>query len=442
MDEDARGVPITAPNATALSHFNATIEAYLGFRNDIGERLKETLAAAPRFPMALCMRGYFILLLAARGLVPRAEAALVAAEDAARDLGATPRERTHFAALRAWCAGDLTTALQHWEAILAEHPRDVLALKLVHFWQFYLGESRALCESVARALPGWAPDTPGYGYVLGLHAFGLEESGDYAAAERTGRQAIALNPSDIWAAHAVAHVMEMQDRARDGVAWIDGLAAQFGPCNNFRFHLWWHRCLFHLELGQHDEVLARYDREVRAESTNDYLDICNAASLLWRLEDAGVAVGDRWAELARQAEARLDDHMLIFADAHYTMAVAAAGSAGADARMLESLRAYATGGRETEAKITAEVGTAVCDAIVAHRRGEFARVVDLLMPVRAAIRRLGGSHAQRDLFQKLLISAALADGRRAVARDLLAERRTKRPANRWAAGIQAQLGDG
>src|SRR5271169_1236065 len=137
MDQDARGLPITVLNAEALGHYDATIEAYLGFRNDVGDRLKQTLAADPQFALALCTRGYFILLLGVRGLVGRAEAALAGAEASARQCGATAREHGHVAALRAWCAGDIATALEHWDTILVDHPRDVLALKLTHFWHFY-----------------------------------------------------------------------------------------------------------------------------------------------------------------------------------------------------------------------------------------------------------------------------------------------------------------
>ncbi len=430
MLHDARGLELTAASAEAAVRYDATIDGYLGFRSDVGDRLKETLAADPQFPLALCTRGYFMLLFAARGLVERAQQSLNAAKEAAETRGATPRERRHLSALEAWCSGDVTCALGHWEAILAAHPRDVLALKLANFWHFYLGDAAALRDSVARVLPAWDETVPGYGYVLGLQAFGQEEARDYAAAERTGRRAIALNPGDIWAAHAVAHVMEMQDRASDGVAWIDGLAAQYGACNNFRFHLWWHRCLFLLELEEYDRVLALYDREVAVEKP-EYLDICNAAALLWRLEDLGVTVGDRWAALAAHAGKRTQDHMLVFTDAHYALALAAGDKSEAADRFLASARSYASSRAETEAEIMAEVGADLCEAAVALRRGALGRAIELLQSARPRLHRIGGSHAQRDLFEKMLISAAVAAGRRDLARDLLAERLRQRPANRW-----------
>jgi tetratricopeptide (TPR) repeat protein len=426
--EDLRGLSMTAASAAAVAGFDDVMAGYLGFRADVGDRLKAALALDPECPLLLCARGYFTLLLSARRLIGRAREALAAAEAAVAAHGTTPREKTHLAALGAWTDGDIDAALRGWLAILAEYPRDVLALKLAQFWQFYLGDAAAMQRTAADVLPAWA-GIPGHGYVLGLQAFGLEECGDYAAAERAGQRAVEINPADVWAIHAVAHVLEMRDEPDDGIAWIDGLTPHFDGCNNFRFHLWWHRCLFHLELGELDTVLRLYDRDVRAESTSDYLDICNAASLLWRLEEAGVDVGDRWGELARQSAARIGDHMLAFADAHFMMALAAADADGAE-RMLASLRAYATTG-ETEARVVAELGLAVCEAVLALRQGRYSRVIEHLLPLHGALARLGGSQAQRDLFEKMLIAACLADGRTDTARGLLAERLRRRPGNRW-----------
>src|SRR3546814_7188662 len=103
--------------------------------------------------------------------------------------------------------------------------------------------------SVTRPLYAWDAGVPGYGYVRGLQAFALEETGNYSAAEVAGRDAISRNAGDVWAAHAVAHVMEMQDRPQEGVAWVAGLEHAWGACNNFAYHIHWHRCLFLLDPG-------------------------------------------------------------------------------------------------------------------------------------------------------------------------------------------------
>ena len=344
--------------------------------------------------------------------------------------GATPRERRHASALRLWGQRDLSGAATILTEILAEEPRDLLALKLVQYLLFYAGDWRAMRDAVETALGAWDASSPGYGYALGCHAFGLEECGDYAAAERTGRRAIELCPDDIWAGHAVAHVCEMEDRIEDGIRWLDEASGGWENANNFAFHVAWHRCLFLLELGRHDDVLALYDRAVRPESSDELLDITNAVSLLWRLEQLGIDVGRRWDELAKRSANRGEDHMLIFGDAHYAMALAAAGEEGF-AHWRDTSATYAAK-EETQSTIMRDVGLALAEAALAHRRGDYARATELLLPQREGFRRIGGSHAQRDLFAKLLIDSAAKAGRSEIARELLCERLAARPDNRWA----------
>jgi tetratricopeptide (TPR) repeat protein len=428
---DARGLPLTAATSEAVANLDATVTAYCGLRNDTGDCLKRALAADPNLVMGHILRGYFMMLFGKRALAARAENALAAAEAATRTAGTTERERSHLAALSAWIRGEQRKALAGWGAILLDHPRDIVALKLAQYVSFYLGDSKEMRASIDRVLYAWDADVPGYGFVLGCHAFGAEESGDYGEAELIGRRAIDLNSADVWAAHAVAHVMEMQGRVREGIAWIDSLDGEWGDINNFVFHVRWHRCLFYLELERYEKVLELYDREVRAESTDEYLDVTNAVALLWRLEQAGVEVGARWAELAVHAAIHIDDHMLVFADVHYLMALAAKGDVDAVQRWLESSRCYARSSDEDEAPLMGEVGLTLAEAVLAHRLGNWGRVVDVLLPARQAIRRIGGSHAQRDLFEQMLIDAALKDGRLKLVRALLSERLQQRPHNAW-----------
>ena len=438
MHHDPRGLAVTASDAASAAHLEAALLGYCGFRADTGDRLKAALAD-PGLVMAPVLRGYFMLLLVKREVVPRAAQAADAAEAAMREAGATPRERAHLDALRAWARRDQRAAIAQMREILAEEPRDLLALKLAQYLLFYAGESREMHDTVAAALARWDEAAPGYGYALGCHAFGLEECGDYAAAEAAGRRAVALYPDDIWAGHAVAHVCEMQDRSGDGLAWLDEASAGWRDANNFAYHVAWHRCLFLLDLGRYDEVLARYDREVRAESTDEYLDITNAVSLLWRLEQAGVEVGGRWDELAARSAARIDDHMLVFGDAHYAAALGAAGSGDDIARWRRSSDVFTRAG-ETQSGVMAEIGLALGEAALAHRRGDHGRTVDLLFPLRGVIRAVGGSHAQRDFFAQLLIDAAVRAKRLDTARALLGERLASRPNNRWGQTMAARAG--
>jgi tetratricopeptide (TPR) repeat protein len=424
---------VTAASQQVADLLDNAVVAYLGARADTRDQVRAVLARDPLCAMAHCLDGYLSMLASKEESRQDARRALARASDAASRVRATPRESLHIAALDAWSQGDLHAAVRHWDALLADHPRDVVAVRVSQFVLSYLGESARMRDTVMKVLPSWDSSIPGYGFMLGCHAYALEECGEYALAEEMGQRAVELNPTDIWAAHAVAHVREMEGRLQDGVAWITSLADQWRDCGNFAFHLRWHEGLYYLELDEHARVLELYDRQVRPRSTDEYLDLANAVSLLWRLEQAEVDVGQRWEELAARARAHTDDHALVFVDLHYLMALAAARDDASVARFLDSCERFARSGAGTEARVMAEVGLPLARAVVAHRRGRtgYGDVVDALLPVRHRVREIGASHAQRDLFEQLLIDAAWRARRLDVAESLLAERMARRPRNIW-----------
>jgi tetratricopeptide (TPR) repeat protein len=420
MRANAVGLLFTAASDAAVAAFDRAVDEYLAFGRDTGRHLKEALTADAEMVMAHVLRGSFFNLMALPALLTRAKQALIAAQSKCD--AATTRERMHVAALSAWCEGRLDDALQSWEAILLEHPRDVLALKLANHLHFYLGDSAGMRDSVARVLHAWDPSVSGYGYVLGLHAFGLEETGDYHGAEEQGRKAVEINPRDAWGVHAVAHVMDSQDRYREGIEWIRSLEPCWNASNNFRYHLWWHRALMHLARGENEEALALYDERMWDPASDEYLDLCNDTALLARLELTGVDVGERWQALADKVEKQVDTRILAFIDVHYVLALAAAGRHARARQVLEALAQYARGGSCTTAQVTAEVGHALCDAMVAWRKENFARAVACLAPACSRLQRIGGSHTQRDLITQIFVAAAIGAGRFDLARGILAER--------------------
>ncbi len=146
-----------------------------------------------------------------------------------RSRTANDRERAHAAAGRAWLEGDFHRAVALYGDILLDHPRDLLALQTAHVGDFLLGQSQMLRDRVAQVLPHWNADVPGYGYVLGMYAFGLEEMNLYDRAEETGRRALQLDPRDPWSVHAVTHVMEMRGRTSDGIRWLNGRRDDWAP---------------------------------------------------------------------------------------------------------------------------------------------------------------------------------------------------------------------
>ncbi len=420
MFQDERGVAFTTSSEQAAAAFNAGVDSFLGHTLALGGSIKEALAADPGFLMAHVVKGYVMMLFGTVGTLPSGRRSLAAAEAAAGE--ATERERLHVAALRAWSVGDMGACNRAFEQVLAGHPQDLLALKLLQFNYFWQGDSANVRDAVGRVLPHWSEATPGFGYVSGMHAFGLEECGAYAEAERAGRRAVEIFPRDHWAAHAVAHVLEMQGRQREGVDWLDGLRGHWDGINNFGIHLWWHRVLFHLELEQYGRALALYDEEVRKERTDFHTDLQNAISLLWRLELRGVDVGPRWEELADFAEQRIEDPAVPFSDLHYVMALMAAGRAGPARKLVAQRRAHAASATDSNGPVMAEVSVPLCEALIAFREGHCGEAAEKMQGLRGEIIRTGGSHAQRDVFAQTMIAAALRGERHALAGEWLAER--------------------
>lgn len=437
MRLDAHGLAVSSDSEAAVRAFDHVITGYLKYRADLADRLAALMVADPEWALAHCLKGYLTMLAYRQAMVPAAAESAAAARRLASN--ATARERAHIDALDAWCEGEIDRAVAIWETIAAEHPHDVLAFRLAHFNNFWLGRPREMAASAERALPHWSEALPGYGSVLGCLCFALEECCEYTAAEPAGRRAIELDPGDMWAAHAVAHVMEMQGRRGEGIAWLTGLAPNWEGGNNLQHHLWWHCALYYLERGDTSTVLELYDHRFRnldsplVKAQPDlYIDVQNAASMLFRLQRLGVDVGDRWEELADKAETRIGDCASAFTLPHWMMALAATGRSEAAARMLEATRAYGNG-RGTVAALVRECAIPIAEAVWAHGQGRYAEAVEAMRPALGGMYRLGGSHAQQDVLEQLFLDAALRAGLAGEVRMALERVAGRRalPPERW-----------
>ncbi len=437
---DTRGLPVTTTSVSAIAQLDKTITEYLALGRHTGVHLKATFAEDPEMALAHIVKGYFFQLFYKPALTQRAAACLASADASMKDRGATDREILHRKALAAWIKGNIEQATHAWETILSKFPLDVLALRLSHFTHFYDGNAAEMRASLERVLPAWTPDIPGYGYVLGCHAFGLEETEDYQAAEKVGRKAVALNPQDPWAIHAVAHVMEMQGRHHDGITWLGQLEENWKGANAFAGHIAWHRTLYLLEIGQFSKVLDLYDQEIRNDpASDDYLDIANAASLLWRLQSDGVDVGGRWKDLADVAATRINDQSLVFADLHYLLTFLGAERQNLIAKMLDVMEAESLNIHTTHGRVMHQVGLPLGKAVAALSAKNWTEVIALLQSQEKSTRLIGGSNAQRDLFARLLLHAALAARDVPLAKALLRQRLEKNPQSGWAWRRQADL---
>jgi hypothetical protein len=442
---DHRGLPISTTSQPALDAAEKALWRMVSFYGDPLADIDAAAQADSGWILPPLMRGAFLLSVTEPAWVGDARSAVARAEPlAARS---TERERAHLAALRACAEGRWQRAGALWDAILVEHPRDLLALANAHLFDFYRGDALNLRQRVARVLPEWPRDDALQPYVLGMHAFGLEECNFHPQAETAGRAALDADARGPWAIHAVAHVMEMQGRHDEGTSWLDGRRDQWSIDNGFSVHLWWHSALFCLERLDHAGALALYDAHLGDEAAQSiHLLRLDAVALLWRLHLLGIDGDERWRSLAaRYAGWSEDVGYYAFNDLFALLAFVGAGDFGqARAVLGESERRAGMNdaGGDNQA-MAREVGLPLMRGLIDFAEGRHDAAVEALQPVRAIAHRFGGSHAQRDLIDQTLLAACARGSRhRSLGRALLNERRLAKPVTRLTAHWAGRLGVG
>ncbi|MCG8695999.1 MAG: tetratricopeptide repeat protein, partial [Minwuiales bacterium] len=407
----------------AAALFDQAVEAFNIYRGDPVALVDQAIEAAPDFAMAHIFKAHLYAL----ATEPEAAAEAATIVNTARQLTLNEREASHIAALDHVLGGDWTAAAVALDRHNIAYPHDMVALQSGHLMDFFRANARDMRDRIARTLPKWSNDMPGYSYVLGWYAFGLEESGDYARAEEAGRTAIDLQPLDCWAHHAVAHVMEMQGRAQDGIGWMAAREPYWsGDDNFFKVHNWWHKALYHLDLGQVDEVFALYDGPIRSEKSEIAIDMLDASAMLWRLHLAGHDVGDRWTELAKTWDLHADGRLYSFNDWHGVMAYLGAGRNQDVDRIIAVYRDTDPAVSENTAW-SVNIGLPLVEGFAAFWRGDYQAAVEKLHAGRFIANGFGGSHAQRDVIDWTLTEAALRGGLNDVAEALANERLALKP---------------
>jgi tetratricopeptide (TPR) repeat protein len=422
-----------------LDLYEAALVQYQSYVGDPIATIDRALAEAPDFALGHLFRATVLMTFAEQRYAAQAQVSA----DAAKDLlpRAGHRERALGLAVRRLVDGDWDGACAAFDRVLVEYPRDVFAAQSAHLMDFYRGDALNLRNRISRILPHWSPGVPGYSYLLGMHAFGLEECNQYPEAEEAGRRALALEPKDGWAVHAVVHVMEMQGRIDEGIEWLESREGDWAD-NGFAFHNFWHLALYYLDRQRYDTALGLYDRRLHPEPPDMALQLLDATALLWRLALEGVDVGDRADALADNWAKRLDIERGFYAfnDLHAMMAFIMAGREPEAARLLADVEWAAEHGRGTNAMMAREAGLPLCRAMKAFGRGRYGEAVSALESTRDRASRFGGSHAQRDVLTLTLIEAALRDGQRALACHYIAERTVHRPSSAWGWRLLARTG--
>jgi len=430
----------TSDCETAVSAFEDAVHAVAAHR-PVGDSLKRALAADPGFIAAHALCGFGAIMLGRCETFDQAlEQGRAMHEAQSRRKTLTAGEAALSTALDYATAGQLRQAAACLECHLEAAPEDFLAAKLAHALRFMLGDRQDMLK-LTGDLAERAPESgAGYGFLLGCHAFGLEETGAYDEAERVGKRAAAIQPDDSWGLHAVSHVFEMTGRVDEGRHWLNASRPVWSRCNNFAFHMAWHLGLLHLEKGEHDSVLDIYDAEIRPVQSDDFRDMSNAVSMLWRLEQEGVEVGNRWTELYDIAHRRRTDTTYIFGTLHYLLALIAAGDMQAAEDLVQALRE-----RKTEpcdqGRVARYIGLHLAEALI-RMPGHCAKTGPCLIEIARRVPAIGGSHAQRDVFLRSLMAVALRSQDYPSLRAIDALRCELRHEDRFHSAILRRLEDG
>jgi tetratricopeptide (TPR) repeat protein len=399
---DYRGCAVSGASARALALFEDSLASLRLQQGDALALAREAVREAPAFVAAHQLEA--ALLLCSRDAGDYEAAGWVYAR--LRNLRHNTREGLHTAAIAAAVDGDYVRASAFYDRIVAEVPRDALALHVASAFDYILGTPAAMCARAGRALAGWDESLPGYHGVLSIRAFGLEECGEYAAAEEAALRALELEPRDLRAHHARAHVLEMQGRSAEGIRWMGSRAGFWTAKGAAATHLWWHLALHHQQMGRGPFALEIYDRRIAGgEGLSERID---ASSLLWRLHLDGLDLGGRFARLADAWAPHAEEAHCAFNDLHAMMAFAGAGRWDLGHRLLAAqIRRVARNPEATNYDMTRLVGLPASRALLLFARGDFTSAEALLRALPPVAHRIGGSHAQRDVLQ---LTRAAASG--------------------------------
>ncbi|MEM7293883.1 MAG: tetratricopeptide repeat protein [Pseudomonadota bacterium] len=424
---DARDVPVSTCEQSSLDDYEIALRQFQSYVGDPTETLSATLENDPEFVVGHIFTACAMMLMSERQYLGEARACIERAESLANK--ANDRERLLVQAARHWLEGRWDSACVTWDQVLARYPRDAMALQCAHLTDFLVGDAVNLRDRIGRVMHQWDEDVPGYSYILGMQAFGFEECNQFDRAEETGRRALEIESRDGWSVHAVAHVLEMQNRFEEGAAFLQSRENDWAPDNGFAFHNWWHLALFKLENEDTDAALALFDEQIHVDDSDVSMQLLDATALLWRLHLLGVDLGGRGAATAAlwKKKTAVENGYYAFNDYHAVLACLMGDEVSEAESILADMRAACDENPALTAMMQRDVGVPASRAAIAFAQGNYSETVELLYPLRPKAHRFGGSNAQRDILSQTLIQAAIRSGQSDLAQLLISEREMHKP---------------
>jgi len=422
MGIDLRGNPLSVSDKLIMRITEEAIRQYQRYQADPVVTIEQAIQKKADYVFGHVFKAMVLFMRAERCYVSLAKQSIRHAM--AHIDKANERERTLLAVAQMLVSGQWRSAQSILDRLLVEYPTDIFAIQLAHQIDFYLGDSKNLRNRIARVMPHWHAQLPGYSFLLSCYAFGLEEMNQFKDAEQMADTALAMDPDDVWAMRAKAHVMEMQGRVDEGIEWLEANKNIWRQTHFIPASLHWQLALFYFDKAQFDRALNIVD-EVLVSGSENILSINDVTSILWRLYLNDVDVKDRFTRIAQEWKKSLEMEAGFYAfnDVHAALAFAATGDTESIQRLIYVMR-LAADQVTTNAMVTSQAGIALVEGIQAFAQGYYGEAIRQLEPARDDAQRMGGSHAQRDIITLTLIESALRLGDMRLAQHYISERTT------------------
>lgn len=418
VHEDPRGIAIEAFDELEVRQLEFALVGLLGMEYDPLQHLR------PKDDENRCFMSFILECIFRLSSMEGKQMACVKdllAIVESRKLGGGESERLHLSACKKWVGQDFEGAHHDWRLRLETAPRDILALYGIHMLEFNMGWPSRMRKTMQLIAGAWKGCIPLAGYVKGMEAFALVENGESRKALSAACQALDVNPRDIYALHAAAHVHYETGNYQDGSALLDEYHMHWSGNPSMRIHVWWHYALFKLYMMDIDTVLSTFHEKIRNKNSLDGYEDLDAVSLLWRLSLIGIDVSALWQELAQYWMPGIDYSQYWFNDVHAMMAMTSSNHLVLARRILCHVdEAYGSLPR------VAAVTKTVCQGLLHFGQGDYSSAFSEMASVLGKVAVIGGSNAQRDLLEMTCIEAALRSGRNAEAHHLLMSGRSLR----------------
>jgi tetratricopeptide (TPR) repeat protein len=427
---DRYGLEVTTAFPRAAEHFQEGMDRLLSYRPGADESFAAALQADDRLAVA---HAGAALVASVVGDAATARASTARARETAA--GATRRERQHVEAVSALVAGETARGLALADEHVAEFPRDALLVNLAGSAIGLGGRPDREQHRVAfieRLAPAYGDDW----WFASALAFAYMEVNRFEECRRLSERSLGQYPANANASHNLAHVYFETVEHEAGAVLLEAWLASYDPRASFHCHLAWHLAMFELHRGQPARARAIFERDIRT-AVNPRLAMIDGAALLWRFRLDGDDDPGAWRPLADVA-ARVSRPGFVFGEVHAALIHAACGDETALARLIDGLRALDAKGHP----VAGTVALPLAQGVAAFVAGDHAAALAHFEPVEAEIHRVGGSHAQWELFEETMLACYFALERYEDALRLIGRRLGHRASPRdlrWRDRAQAGL---